>query len=98
MAPSLLDSSAGAFLLASFLSSAATGVTTFQAFNYFSSTDRKKEAWVYNAVIILLILDWIMAVMSVVTPYNWLVDNFGNPEVLEFTPWSFNLELGSFFE
>lgn len=39
-------------------------------------------------------MDLFHSSISLYTPYLWIVKNYGDPSVLETTPWSFNVELG----
>ncbi|GAA5907017.1 DUF6534 domain-containing protein [Sporobolomyces salmoneus] len=87
----LFDDSIGAFVVGTAFSTFLLGITSTQAYAYFTlfPNDKRLYWWL---VVFMCILDWSHSAISMYTIYDWTVVNYGNPAHLVVSPWSFAVD------
>ncbi|TNY17414.1 hypothetical protein DMC30DRAFT_120475 [Rhodotorula diobovata] len=84
-----LDSSIGAFLIGTILGVFLAGVTSVQAYTYFSWFGKTDRKLISGVVVTLLVIDLFHTAISVYTIYLWTVTHYGDIAFLVKCPWSF---------
>ncbi|GAA5842207.1 hypothetical protein JCM3766R1_005065 [Sporobolomyces carnicolor] len=87
----LFDDSIGAFVVGTAFSTFLLGITSTQAYNYFTLFPNDKRIY-WWLVVFLCMLDWAHSAVSMYTVYDWTVVNFANPAHLVKSPWSFAVD------
>ncbi|GAA6010586.1 hypothetical protein JCM11491_002984 [Sporobolomyces phaffii] len=87
----LFDDSIGAFVVGTTFSTFLLGITSTQAYAYFTNfpNDRKLYKWL---VIFMCVLDWSHSAISMYTIYDWTVTHYGEVAHLVKSPWSFAVD------
>lgn len=92
MASPALGKTLGAVYIGAMIAAILFGITILQTAIYYQRF--KKDWWVYRySVALLWFLDALHVALSTHAVYFYLVENFGNLEVLNDVVWSFKLQL-----
>ncbi|GAA5992252.1 hypothetical protein JCM10908_001840 [Rhodotorula pacifica] len=87
------DSTIGPFVVGTFLALFLQGITLYNALVFWLNANKQKEPWFYRfAVTLVMVIDLMHSAFCINTIYYWCVDNFMNPAVIAFSPWSFTAE------
>ncbi|GAA5997654.1 DUF6534 domain-containing protein [Rhodotorula paludigena] len=84
-----LDSSIGAFLVGTILSVFLAGITSVQAFEYFTTFGKTDRKLLVGVVSVLVVIDLFHTAISCYTIYLWTVTHYGDLSSLINSPWSF---------
>ncbi|GAA5976096.1 hypothetical protein JCM5350_000311 [Sporobolomyces pararoseus] len=87
----VLDDSIGAFVVGTAFSVFLLGITSIQAYAYFTMFPNDKRLY-WWLVVFMLILDWSHAAVSMYTVYDWTVTHYGDLAHLATSPWSFGVD------
>ncbi|GAA5930028.1 DUF6534 domain-containing protein [Sporobolomyces koalae] len=87
----VFDGSIGCFVIGTAFSTFLLGVTSVQAYTYFTlfPNDRRLYWWL---VVFMCVLDWSHSMISLYTVYDWTVTHYGDVAHLATSPWSFAVD------
>ncbi|GAA5958599.1 hypothetical protein JCM3765_006686 [Sporobolomyces pararoseus] len=87
----VFDDSIGAFVVGTAFSTFLLGITSTQAYAYFTMFPNDKRLY-WWLVVFMCILDWSHSAICMYTIYDWTVTHYGEVAHLAKSPWSFGVD------